>query len=648
MKKSPRFVYNTAAGSGQTRDSSSSRHPPPASSTSSASVVQGGSDHSSPRKRKLSPEADKAVEDDDVFDDDDFDLGMIEAVEEFELTQKTLGLADGGDIIPVVQNGAASRNIEERVCVLDGENKILRSEKDRLMEELRIAKEQMALMKISFASQQKTLEDQLQKQKQAQTTSTAFLKQEMQELQTKFHTRHTIHTQPAPSSSSKSAHSFGRHKGASPENEQDFPSSETFLPSSQVTASQVRTLHVTRKPSLSTPLSHSYKMPPGKKPKTSQSGEAGSSKSRSSESPSSSEEGEDFVGLLDVPAELSGAQLVRLLMHKELLKFPSLNSVHHQVASRKDSRGPPPNLLSLLKLPSKAAVTMPSPSPIFKTPTSRPKKPEPGERICDETTINSSTNQSLSSQKTKHVTVTEQNPNPASLDKSGSASKSVPSTAHYSLQESMASLLKSSDCLSFNTSNPQMPHFSLDTLNMTSVKSLDPSSPDGGISLLYIMESIITNYCTTQMVKYQNSFKYMPLVSLDQASIDGSYSQSQQTSSSSSSSAPSTADSGGNSQGTATSQKSVRSSSSHTSVAEAEKQQILQALQAVQILVTFSKPVCQALLTRPPLFCIDGPPGTESKEEETSSSDDIDVSGKATKTGSNGAPEQLNTRVSLS
>ena len=38
------------------------------------------------------------------------------------------------------------------------------------------------------------------------------------------------------------------------------------------------------------------------------------------------------------------------------------------------------------------------------------------------------------------------------------------------------------------------------------------------------------------------------------------------------------------------------------------------------------------------------PPGTESKEEETSSSDDIDVSGKATKTGSNGAPEQLNRR----
>ena len=82
----------------------------------------------------MSPEADKAVEDDDVFDDDDFDLGMIEAVEEFELTQKTLGLADGGDIIPVVQNGAASRNIEERVCVLDGENKILRSEKERVME----------------------------------------------------------------------------------------------------------------------------------------------------------------------------------------------------------------------------------------------------------------------------------------------------------------------------------------------------------------------------------------------------------------------------------------------------------------------------------------------------------------------------------
>ena len=75
-----------------------------------------------------------------------------------------------------------------------------------------------------------------------------------------------------------------------------------------------------------------------------------------------------------------------------------------------------------------------------------------------------------------------------------------------------------------------------------SVKSLDPSSPDGGISLLYIMESIITNYCTTQMVKYQNSFKYMPLVSLDQASIDGSYSQSQQTSSSSSSSSPSCAE----------------------------------------------------------------------------------------------------------
>ena len=50
------------------------------------------------------------------------------------------------------------------------------------------------------------------------------------------------------------------------------------------------------------------------------------------------------------------------------------------------------------------------------------------------------------------------------------------------------------------------------------------------------------------------------------------------------------ADSGGNSQGTATSQKSVRSSSSHTSVAEAEKQQILSSTdRLVQILVTFSK-----------------------------------------------------------
>ena len=684
MKKSPRFTYNAAAGgNGQSQGSSSpSRHPPPASSTSSASVVQSCSDYSSPRKRKLSPEA-EVDEDDASFDDDEFERGMIEAVEEFELSQaednlnyssSSLSRVDGGGPIPKAQNGASgSVSLQDSVYVLDGENKILRCEKERLMEELRIAKEQMALMKISFDSRQKSLEDQLKKQKQAQNSSTAFLKQEVQELQSKLRTRPTIHTQPAPSSTSKSALSSAKRKGTSPEIEQGFPSSESFLSSSPVVASQIRTVHVTRKPSLSTPLSQSFKMPPSKKHKTSHSGEASSSEVKpisTNESPSTPDEIDgDFVGLLDVSADLSGAQLLRLLVHKELLKYPPLRSIYrHRAESRADSRNRSPNLLSLLHLPpSRAAlVAVSTPSPTFKTPTNRPPhKSRPVMQVKDTTTWTKSSGPVC---ETKRLTQ-HQGQNPPTSEKSDSASKSIPSsTAHYSLQESMASLLKSTDRLSFNASNPEMPEYNFDSLNMTSANSLDPSSPDGGISLLYIMDSVISTYYTRQMNKYHSSSKNMPIRSLDQLTMDGTYSQSQQTTSLtlSSSSGPSTAESGTcNTQRTAATQKSNRSSNSHTTVADAEKHQVLQALQTVQVLVSYSKPVSKALLTRPPLFCIDSdtPPeataaaAPESQEEgkeesqeakgesqETSSSDDPNLTAK---TANKEAQDQLNTKVSF-
>lgn len=677
MKKSPGFTYNAAAGS---QGSSSSRHPFPASSTSSASAVQSCSDYSSPRKRKLSLEA----EDDDDFDDDEFDKGMIEAVEEFELSQvepngsqlnrSNTGLGHQGGPIPIAQNGTLAPSLQERVCVLDGENKILRSEKERLMEELRMAREQMALMKLSYDSRQKNLEDQLQKQEQAQSSSTAFLKQEVQDLQSKLNSRRTVHTQPVPCSSKSALSSTKHRRGAttSPEIEQGFPLSENFLSSSPVSASQIKTVHVTRKPTLSTRLSQSFKMPPSKKPKTSHSDEEASSSSKvklnsTSDSPSTPERGdEDFVGLLDVSADLSGPQLLRLLVHKELLKFPSLKSIHrHRANSRAESRNHTPNLLSLLHHPSRSALSATTtPSPIYKTPTSRPpaQKSRPVERITGTTTINSSMKSSRPVHETKHLTPQnqepDQDPKAPPSEKSESASTGA---AHFSLQDSMASLLKSSDRMSFNASNPEMPEYDFDSHNTTSENSLDPSSPDGGISLLYIMDSVISTYYTSQMKKYHSSFKNMPVRSLDQLTLEE---QSQQTAtlSSSTGTGPSTANSGTcNTQGTAATQKSSRSSNTHCSVADAEKHQVLQALQTVRTLVSFSKPVSKALFTRPPLFCIDGEgpsepaeataTAAENQEEgktesqettQTSSSNDADMT---VMTASSVA--QFNTKVSF-
>ena len=284
-----------------------------------------------------------------------------------------------------VQSGSEKKAIEtlqEENYAKDGEVKLLRNEKERLLGELRKREEQMHEIQTKLVSERKAVETQLSKEKNSLTAQLQFQSQELFSLREKCLLLEQRSNSPAttrPISSAKpiktggvSKDSFQTGKRKPSSSSSEFLSTESFIPLSQMNNTDVTPVQIKQKrdrPSGSADTKPAYvtkklRTRDPRSPTTTPSGlsrDSNSSKlaAKSMESqtnsspvtkPSSNSDGggggDLCTTVLNVPSRgLDDAQLLMLLVRRDLLKAPifkSLDGVEPEdvsvVVSDKDSQ----------------------------------------------------------------------------------------------------------------------------------------------------------------------------------------------------------------------------------------------------------------------------------------------------------------------
>ncbi len=292
------------------------------------------------------------------FDDDEFDDFGTAALEQYESTQRTTGdiatahsASTGINPMPTKTTTKSSRiipsradsvqltmeQLQEENFTKDGEVKVLRSEKERLLSELRKQEEQLQESLSRFTTEKKNIETQLSREKDSLLAKLQFQEQEMASLREKciLLEQHMKKSSSAvkPVPISKPIKTPGSSK-ASTSSTTTFLSTETFMP--QVNTDDVIPIHVKSKRTSRERLGSTSDKQADIKPK----------KARVSRSPSSSENVKEKKGsksskiaslstepplptgidpslvLHDVPRELDDSQLLMLLVRPDLLKPP--------------------------------------------------------------------------------------------------------------------------------------------------------------------------------------------------------------------------------------------------------------------------------------------------------------------------------------
>lgn len=323
------------------------------------------------------------------FDDDDFDEVGAAALDEYEQSQRSVPPTDTLDTPthstntgitvptttkqcysyrrdPSTNPSAQSDPIQQAMDELrednftkDGEVKVLRSEKDRLLSELRKREEQMREIQSRLTIEKNIVQTQLSKEKDSLTAKLQFQEQEIVSLREKYllleqHKKSPGTSKPIPTSRPiKTAIS-------SKTSSTTFLSTESFMPRSQINSAEVTPVHV--KPKRARSVSLSDKKPevvkskkvrvarsPTTTPLNSLSGKTGSKNTKNT-SPCNKPPGSVSVDpsmILSVQGrELDDPQLLMLLVRRDLLKPPVFLSTNEQeeaepspvVVSDKDSQ----------------------------------------------------------------------------------------------------------------------------------------------------------------------------------------------------------------------------------------------------------------------------------------------------------------------
>ena len=547
------------------------------------------------------------------------------------------------------------QQLQEQNYTKEGEVKVLRSEKRRLVGELKKREEQMHELHTRLLSEQQAREQQLSREKEALSTQLQFKEQELLALRQKCAILEkkpkSSSVPPSPVDSSvllpKTSSSISSRPQSSSSKEVQFLSTETFMPLSQMGPTEVTPVHVGQKRS-SLEGGHDFTENSATKPKivkrsppvspTEAKGSSQSSRKESTtesfnltklskaqepqEKTSSSKahfQESDPTVVLKVPnKELSGAQLLMLLIQHELLEVPEFVTCSGEETSATEQH--PDNLrnvedepseqlsrkltglLSLLHLGQRNRDSFTVFPNILATPISanesqdsfisykvmnpnlentprtpvrrltiRPPKPH----TCARTDISKTRSRlagvvpgkALSASNTpiqSHLLLGEETTALAnSVDKSG-------------LEKSIASLLRSADSSKFVRLGSG--------ISALSPISFVSQSPDPSTHLLHQIGDIIVQYHSDQLSKAKASA----------SNVSGYLSDLGENLDSSSVASPSVG-----------STISSKTSSELTSPPKADQDLASQALELLEILVTYNKAAREQILMRPPQFLID-------------------------------------------
>ena len=547
------------------------------------------------------------------------------------------------------------QQLQEQNYTKEGEVKVLRSEKQRLLGELKKREEQMHELHTRLLSEQQTRERQLSREKEALSTQLQFKEQELLALRQKCaileNKPKSSSVPPSPVHSTvllpKTSSSISSRPQSRSTKEVQFLSTETFMPLSQMGPTEVTPVHVGQKRS-SLDGGQEFTENSATKPKivkrsppVSPSEARGSSQSSKKESTIESSnltelskaqepqekassstvhfQESDPTVVLKVPnKELSGAQLLMLLIQHELLEVPEFVTCSGEETSANEQQ--PDNLrnmedepseesprrltglLSLLHLGQRTQDSFTVFPNILATPISanesqdsftsykvmnpnlentprtpvrrltiRPPKPH----TCARTDI-SKTRSRLAGVVPGKALSTSNTPIQSHLLLGEETSALANSVDKSGLEKSIASLLRSADSSKFVQLGS-----GISALSPISVVS---QSPDPSTHLLHQIGDIIVQYHSDQLSKAKASA----------SNVSGYLSDLGENLDSSSVASPSVS-----------STISSKTSSELTSPPKADQDLASQALELLEILVTYNKAAREQILMRPPQFLID-------------------------------------------
>lgn len=436
----------------------------------------------SPRKRKRSSK--------EIEEEEEEDLLFLEAINNYELTQESSHFPStnqdcpsGPRDTPIFNNPLVtppynnplvtptnrvphkeSSDQNDEVIVLKGENTFLRNKISELEEKLKAQRHQNVF-------QTHRVEEEQRKETNSLKADLAFKNQEITILKEKCRNYESQSLEPTRRVQPQS---FTEKKG--------FDATENFVFNTPKT----------------TPTSNAV-LPPNRK-KRSHSNSHTHSSSHASIMTTTTSRGSQTEFNFKIPYwalsshEINGAQLMRLLVQRNLLMVPDYKTLETQLENREEQETvkdlmEPLGLLSLVPVPTSFSPYIPTP-PTFKR--SKNFFITPVNRRCEIPKLH------LPSQDT-----------PLSFKRSISLESmevDTPETCDAllmsTLRHSCASLLKSADIPSTSSfSNTIMPHFSFDTFGKTALKSLNTVSSDNGISLLASLESILDAYLQEQVLR---------------------------------------------------------------------------------------------------------------------------------------------------
>ena len=547
------------------------------------------------------------------------------------------------------------QQLQEQNYTKEGEVKVLRSEKQRLVGELKKKEEQMHELHTRLLSEQQTREQQLSREKEALSTQLQFKEQELLALRQKYaileKKQKSSSVPPSPVHSSallpKMSSSVSSRLQSSSSKEVQFLSTETFMPLSQMAPTEVTPVHVGQKRS-SLEGGHDFtensvikpKIVKRSSPVSSSEAKSSSQSSRKDSTTESSNLTElsnvqepqekisrskahlqesDPTVVLKVPnKELSGAQLLMLLIQHELLEVPEFvtcsdektPATEQQPESHRNVEDEPSEepskkltgLLSLLHLGQRSQDSFTVFPNILATPisvnesqdsftgykvmnlnlentpktpvrrlTSRPPKPH----TCARTDI-SKTRSRLAGVVPGKALSTSNTPIQSHLLLGEEATALANSVDKSGLEKSIASLLRSADSSKFVRFGSG--------ISAISPISFVSQSPDPSTHLLHQIGNIIVQYHSDQLSKAKASA----------SNVSGYLSDLGENLDSSSVASPSVS-----------STISSKTSSELTSPPKADQDLASQALELLEILVTYNKAAREQILMRPPQFLID-------------------------------------------
>ena len=563
------------------------------------------------------------------------------------------------------------RQLQEQNYTKDGEVKVLRTEKQRLVGELKKREEQMHELHTRLLSEQKTKEQQLSKEKESLSTQLQFKEQEVLALKQKCALLEQKQKQtnppvsPAPSSvlPQRISPSTKSQSSSTKEAPVRFLSTETFMPLSQMASTEVTPVQVGQKrssqeggqdfagnnaPKLkSTKRSSIREARNGVNASKKEIAAPNTLAARTTEpQPSSLTElasaeevqhpsqkntplrdgiqGSDPPVVLKVPnKELDGAQLLMLLIQHDLLKVPEfvsrdLSSDEEQSAAEQqpDELDDEPSesstkltgLLSLLNLrqqnqdsftvfpnilttPASAdesgnlqdsftsyKVLNPKHGNTPNTPVRRLNIRPPKPHTCGRTDISKTRSRQAVAAPVKALSASNTPIHSHSLLGEDATPSLASSIDRGELEKNIASFLRSADSSKFS--------------RMGSVSAISPisfsvvtRSPDPSTVLLQQIGDIIVQYHSDQLAKAKAStLNASGLLDLGE-NVDSSSIASPKSS--------------------VGSTISSKTSSELTSPPKADQDLASQALELLEILVTYSKAVREQILMQPPQFLID-------------------------------------------